>query len=242
MNGRWLPFVLLLYALLPVTARAAGDAPVLPGLKPEECPAWQVSQGVTVGAVPYVGEKRCKELLGQKEPCKLGLLPFLLIIRNDNKFAVSLGRRGVSLVEASGNRLPAVDPSRRSGREQDEPRLGRGGKGGVSGGPRGTGRDRIPGEGGGGEPVPGGKGSEGHPGGHSQGRPDGYLMPLQMEIAPGETVRCVVLFRAGKEEANLEGSRLYLSEIYSMETGEELIYFEFDVKLPPEEKGGKNRR
>jgi len=55
-------------------------------------------------------------------------------------------------------------------------------------------------------------------------------------LAPDETIRAAVFFRLGQAADSVSGTRLYVSDIFNADTGEELLYLEFELKAPPEPK------
>ena len=185
----------------------------LPALAAADCPAWQESGGLAIGAYPYIG-KRIREIFDTKDLFKEGLVPVLIVAHNRNSFRVSLAETGMSIYLPSGDEnkpvpwevaaanilksnLPA--PSTTGSGPWDIIRLAGANKSDMiedfkkkSFGPR--------------------------------------------TLAPDETVRAVVFFRLGQAPDSVAGTRLYVSDITNADTGEEMLYLEFDLKAPPEPK------
>lgn len=205
------PVYLLWTVLAALTSAGLAYTPrPLPELAPEECPAWQRSDNVTMGARPYVGQDAIRELFDTKEVHKSGIVPVLLVIRNDNPFAVALGFGGAAVVDSLGQRNPALPyPNVVAAllQQREIRSVGSGPIPDLSALRTGKTADLIQ---------------------------DFRDKSLDMErIAPQTTLRKVLFFRLGTAPDALDGAMLYYGEIYNEDTGEELIFFEFELKLPP---------
>jgi hypothetical protein len=198
--------------LLAVTAPAYTPRP-LPEISPEECPARQRSQDVIIGALPYVGQDAIRSLFDTKDLYKAGVVPILLVIRNENPFAVTMGARGASVTDSLGQRNPTIPyPNVVAAliQRRDVRTVSSGPVVDLSALKSGKTADLIE---------------------------DFRNKSMDMErIPPDTTLRKVVFFRLGTDPAALDGALLYFGEIYNEDTAEELIFFEFELKLPPPEK------
>ncbi|MBN2433077.1 MAG: hypothetical protein JXQ27_16520 [Acidobacteria bacterium] len=206
-------FILLSFLIGLMPGGYAYTPPPLPDLAPEDCPAWQRSEDVTMGAWPHLGTDAIRKLFDTKELYKSGIVPILLIIRNDHPSAISLGYRGAVVLDALGLRNPALPyPNVVAALLQKREIRS------VSSGPvadlsnlrTGKTADLIQ---------------------------DFRNKSLDQErIPPKTTLRKVLFFRLGTDSAALDGALLYFGEVYNEDTGEELIFFEFELKLPPPEE------
>ncbi|HNR38406.1 MAG TPA: hypothetical protein PKN61_05170 [Acidobacteriota bacterium] len=186
-----------------------------PAPAPQACTAWLESQGVTIGAIPFAGEKRIRELFDSKELVQLGIVPVLVAAHNGADHPVVIAAAGFAVVDRQGQMIRAL-PWESVAMALLQPD-------GQVGAPPSTG---IP-------PVDiirmAGKGKKAKliqaMKNHSFGTPT---------IAPGETAHGVVFFKLGTGLGIFDGANLYISEIFNADTREEMIYFEFPLKLPPE--------
>jgi hypothetical protein len=202
--------ILLISALSPWLA--AYDKKPLPQPAPDACPGWQESQGVFVGAVPYVGE-RTRELFDLKELPRLGIVAVLVAVRNTNSFPVTVYESGMKVFDATNKENAPVPWESVAGAI-----LQPGENKQVSTG--------LP-------PVDIIRTIS------AKGRPAAIIEDMRTKsfgaktVAAGETVRGVVYFRLGTDPGNIEGGRFYAGEVANAESGEEMVFFEFDLKLPP---------
>ena len=199
---------------------AAYDKKPLPEPAPDACPGWQESQGVFIGAVPYVGE-RTRELFDLKELPRLGIVAVLVAVRNTNSFPVTVYEGGMKVLDATNKENAPVPWESVAGAilQPDENKQ-------VSTG--------LP-------PVDIIRTMS------AKGRPAAIIEDLRTKnfgtktVVAGATVRGVVFFRIGTDPANIEGGRFYVSEVANAESGEEMVYFEFDLKLPPPPTDSKKK-
>jgi hypothetical protein len=207
-DRRFLSTALVLVMLI-VSGLAYTPRP-LPELSPGDCPAMQHSQGVTIGALPYVGQDAIRTLFDTKDLYKTGVVPILLVIHNENPFAVSMGARGAAVIDSLGQRNPSIPyPNVVAAllQRRDVRAISSGPVVDLSALKSGKTADLIE---------------------------DFRNKSMDMErIPPAETVRKVVFFRMGTDPAALDSALLYFGEIYNEDTAEELIFFEFELKLPP---------
>lgn len=206
-----------IWIMLPLVAVALGggilayDKKPLPVLKPEDCPAFQESQGVVAGALPFAGAARIKEIFDIKELIQDGIIPVLLVIRNDNSFPVSLGAGGISFLDRKNTQtrptpwedvaasiLQRTQKSRSYGVPAiDVIRLA-----------TGKSADMIE---------------------------DLRTKALgQRTLKPAESAAGVIFLRVGSDPGIFTGSRICLQDIVNADSSEELVFIEFDLKLPPE--------
>ncbi len=203
-------------ALVPLVAMAvmgvaaAYDLKPLPAVTPEACPAWQASQGLVIGALPYAGKDAARAIFDTKDLYKNGIVPILLVMRNDNDFPVTLGTSGVQFIDRDGLKTQPVHWI------NIVAGLLRGKKIRAIGIPT----VELP-------QLPTGKGSD--------MIKDFREKSLEtLTIPPGETARKVVFFRLGTDPGIFRGAELYITEIYNAASGEEMVFFEFGLKLPRE--------
>lgn len=197
---------------------AAYQAKPLPEITPESCPSFQKSQGVSIGVLFCPGEGRCREIVDSKEFCKLGIVPAVVCVRNDNPYAVTLGASGVLFIDSSEEKTPPLPWWDVVVKLFKEMRL------------------KV----GDGQSLPSPEASSDK----QKAVMDDFKAKSLVTgiVKPGETLRKVLFFNLGKGEGIYEGARLYISEIYRMDTGEELVFFEFDVRLPPTGEGKAGRK
>jgi hypothetical protein len=207
--GAW-----LVLALMVVRPCLAGyDKRPLPEPAPDACPGWQESQGVFIGAVPYVGD-RTRELFDIKELPRFGLMAVLVAVRNTNSYPVTVYESGMKAFDAGGTEYSAVPWESVAGAilrpDADKQQTSTG----------------LP-------PVDIIRTL------NAKGRPAAILEDLRTKsfgnktVEPGKTVHGVVFFRMGTDPANVADGRLYVGEVANAESGEEMVFFEFDLKLPP---------
>jgi hypothetical protein len=208
---RWLVWTVLVLAAAPV---AAYDQKPLPSTPPEECPGWQESQRVVIGAIPYPGEDRSRVLFDSKELHRMGIVPVVVAVRNGNDFPVVISDLGFSVMDREGKPFRAV------GWDvvammimQPDGQVGRAPSTGIPP----VDIIRMAGTGGKAKLVQDLKNK---------------AFAVQT-IAPGKTFHGVAFFRLGTGTAILEGANLYIAEIYNADTREELVYFEFPLVVPP---------
>jgi len=204
--------IFLVILAFPVSVCAGYKNQPLPNIPPEDCPSFQHSQGLTIGAVPYIGKGKAKKLFDTKDLHKSGIVPILLIFRNENPYSIQVGARGIFFLDRHGQRDATIPY------ENIVAAFLQGKEVRVIGAPTidlstiktGKKADMIQ---------------------------DFRQKSLQIEtIPPGQTIGKVVFFRIGTDPKTIRGTHIYISEIFREDTGEELIFFEFECKLPPEPK------
>lgn len=157
----------------------------------------QTSAGVTIAAVPFVTTEQTKPPFGKTNPNEHGVLPVLLIIRNDSGKALRLDRMESSYVTADRQRVdqtPAADVPYLEGARRP-----------TFGGPlpplpipRGKKRSKLA--------IP---------------EIEGLAFSAKM-LANGDQAHGFVYFQT----AHRNGSRLYIKGLVEAPTGTELLYFE----------------
>ncbi|HOT01321.1 MAG TPA: hypothetical protein PLY66_09975 [Acidobacteriota bacterium] len=201
-------------AALAVAVPAEEKQP-FPAPAPQACPAWLESQGVTIGAIPYAGEKRIRELFDSKELVQLGIVPVLVAVHNGADHPVVIAAAGIAVVDREGRMIRAL-PWEGVAMALLQPD-------GQVGAPPSTG---IP-------PVDIIRMA-------GQGKKAKLIQAMKDKalgtptIAPGETAHGLVFFKLGTGLGVFDGANLYLAEIYNADTREEMVYFEFPLKLPPD--------
>jgi hypothetical protein len=211
-NSSFLRVILLLLIASLSSWLAAYDKKPLPEPAPDACPGWQESQGVFVGAIPYVGE-RTRELFDLKELQRLGIVAVLVAVRNSNAFPVTVYEGGMKVFDAANKENAPVPWESVAGAilQPNENKQ-------VSTGLPPVDIIRTL---------------------NAKGRPAAILEDIRTKnfgtktVAAGATARGVVFFRLGTDPANIEGGRFYVGEVANAESGEEMVFFEFDLKLPP---------
>ncbi len=201
-------------ALMTVAALADEKKP-LPTPAPRECPAWLESQGVTIGAVPYAGESRIRELFDSKELFHLGIVPVLVAAHNGGDHPVVIRGTGFAVTDRQGQMIRALPwESVALALLQPDGQVGTAPSTGIP-------------------PVDiirlAGKGKKAKLVQDMKNKAFG-----SPTIAPGETAHGVTFFKLGTGLGIFEGANLYIAEIYNADTREELVFFEFPLRLPPE--------
>src|SRR5580692_3585908 len=72
-------------------------------------PGHQTMAGITIAAVPYTSEEQAKSAFDKKNPYKYGILPILVVIKNDTEKAVRLNLQ-TELVDIQDHRLEPMPP------------------------------------------------------------------------------------------------------------------------------------
>jgi hypothetical protein len=68
----------------------------------------QTTDGVTIGAAPYNTEALARTAFGKLNPYEHGILPVLVMIRNDSKDAIRLSEMKVEYIDRSRERADAI--------------------------------------------------------------------------------------------------------------------------------------
>jgi hypothetical protein len=72
-------------------------------------PGHQTMDGITIAAVPYTREDEVKAAFGKANPYKYGILPVLVVIKNDTRKALRLNLKS-QLVDEQNNQVDAMKP------------------------------------------------------------------------------------------------------------------------------------
>ena len=196
--------LLLAATLAPLAAQDRGRFEPRPA---QSYPIHQTSEGVTIGVELFRGRDKIRQAFPKTDLEKVGVLPVLIVIANDNEHVLQLDRMRVQLI--TGDRQ-TIDPTPaddvlRSGRVQP-PELT----------PRPS-------------PIPG----IGRGGRSSRNRPQEIEVSDREFVAPIVNARSSAhgffYFRLGKGPDRLTGAKLYLTGIRNARTGQELLYFEIGL-------------
>jgi hypothetical protein len=68
----------------------------------------QTTEGVTIGAVPYNTETLARTAFGKLNPYEHGILPVLVIVRNESKDAIRLSEMKVEFIDKSREQAEAI--------------------------------------------------------------------------------------------------------------------------------------
>jgi hypothetical protein len=74
----------------------------------ESITAKQTNDGVTVAAVPYTTEEQAKAAFGKLNPYKYGVLPVLVVVKNDSPGSVRISNLKVEYIDAARTRIEAT--------------------------------------------------------------------------------------------------------------------------------------
>lgn len=72
-------------------------------------PGHQTQSGITIAAVPYTREDEVKTAFGKANPYKYGILPILVVIKNDTEKALRLNLK-TELIDLQNDRLDPMKP------------------------------------------------------------------------------------------------------------------------------------
>lgn len=75
-----------------------------------EYPARQNFQNVIIGAQAFTTREQILEIFDSKEFVDKRIMPVLVVIRNNNEFALRIDSRDIYLVDPAGTNIPALDP------------------------------------------------------------------------------------------------------------------------------------
>lgn len=170
-------------------------------LPAEQYPNHQSENGVTVAALPYETKDQAETAFGKVSPYEYGVLPILLVIKNDSKTAIRVNRMRIQYMWPDRTK---IDPTP----ARDIRFIG-------SKGPSG----RVP------MPRP-----LGIPTSSKVKQPlgeweiEGRAFAAEM-IPPGESASGFVYFQTGHRT----GSMLFVSGLRDAATNQELIYFELPL-------------
>jgi hypothetical protein len=73
-----------------------------------EYPAFQDFQKIVIGAYPCDTEAKILELFDTKKLHEKGIMPILLVVENNNNFAIRLDEKEIFLIDVEGTNLPAI--------------------------------------------------------------------------------------------------------------------------------------
>lgn len=111
MNRNQLANVLLTLSLSIATGTTLADE--RRAFKPKPIEAYgarQTIDGLTIAAEPFETEQKTREAFGKLNPNRYGILPVLVLMRNDSGKTVDLSRMRVEYVRPDGRRLAAIPP------------------------------------------------------------------------------------------------------------------------------------
>lgn len=163
----------------------------------------QTNQGLTIAAVPFEDEEEAKPAFGKLNPYKHGVLPVLLILKNEGTKTLNLEGARIQY-QATANRkvdeTPAEDIARIKG--PSRPRLNP-------------------------TPIP-----SGVPGLRKNKNPLNNAVIVERALAarmlpPGESAHGFAYFQTG----HTRGSKLYITGITEADSGKELFYFEVPLEM-----------
>ena len=197
-----MPFVFKRLALfLSIAAAFAADKDRTFHIGPVEGYANRQTQGgVVIGAEPYATEEKMQEAFGKVNPYRYGVLPVLVVMKNDGNKAVRLDHLKAEYVGPNRNRVEATPA--RDIRYLNGPR-----RPDVVVGP--TGAPKI------------GK----HKNPLDAWEIEGRAFAAKM-LPPGQTASGFFYFQTGMQR----GAVLYLTGLTEADTGKELFYFEVPLQ------------
>jgi hypothetical protein len=195
-----------LVLLLSIATALGGDKdeePFRPG-GPETFPHRQTISKLTIAADAFTTRAETEKAFGRKlDPAKYGILPILILLKNDSQEALRLDRMKVEYIRPDRRRLEALPP--------DEVRF-------LSGikkpNPSGV---RLP--------VPSLPGMGGKKNPLESQQVQGWSFSAQM-LPPGDSAYGFIYFNS----AHWEESILYITGIYEAATGQELFYYEIPLE------------
>ena len=164
------------------------------------------SEGVTVAVELFQGHDKIKQAFPKTDLQKLGILPVLVVIANDNDHALQLDRVRVQLI--TSDRQP-INPTE----AEDVLRTGRVQKPNLT--PRPSPIPRI-----GRNPAGRRQSEQGEVGDRE------FVAPV---IAAHATAHGFFYFRLGKGPDRVSGAKFYLNGIRNAKTGKEILYFEISL-------------
>jgi hypothetical protein len=192
-----------LFAGLAVAAAADKDVRFAPG-PASRYSTRQTIDKVTVAAVPYTTEEQVRSAFGKLDPNKYGILPLLLVIRNDGDQTLRLDSLKIEYITPGRTHIdstPAKDVPYVSGNIK-QPR--------IENSPLPTGSPRVSRKK---NPLAG-------------GQIDVRAFSARM-LPPGEQASGFFYFQS----LNRHGSKVYLTGIREAASGKELFYFEIPLTV-----------
>lgn len=162
----------------------------------EDVETRQTAEGLVIAAVPYHTESLARAAFGKLNPYEHGVLPVLLIMRNDSKETLRFQDMKVEYIDKSRERIEATPaPEVKYMRAPKRPSMTPGPIPGVS-----LGRKKNP---------------------LAAEEIEGRAFTARM-LPPGESAYGFVYFQTGHRS----GSHVYLTGIQKASTGKELFYFD----------------
>jgi len=98
-----------LIVLLSIAVAAAADKARFAPKPASSYPGHQTMNNITIAAVPYISEEQAKSAFDKKNPYKYGILPILVVIKNDTGKALRL-KLETELVDVQNHRLDPMPP------------------------------------------------------------------------------------------------------------------------------------
>jgi hypothetical protein len=98
-----------LIVLLSIAVAAAADKARFAPKPASSYPGHQTMNNITIAAVPYISEEQAKSAFDKKNPYKYGILPILVVIKNDTGKALRLHLE-TELVDVQNHRLDPMPP------------------------------------------------------------------------------------------------------------------------------------
>lgn len=98
-----------LILFLSITAFGADKGTFKPG-PADSYPNKQTNSGLTIAAVPYESDEQARTAFGKVNPYKYGVLPVLVVMRNDSGQTMKLDDMQVEYVAQNRTRIEATPP------------------------------------------------------------------------------------------------------------------------------------
>jgi hypothetical protein len=161
----------------------------------------QTAEGVTIGLELFQGKNKIKQAFPKTDLDKLGVVPVLVVIANDNDHALQLDRLQVQLLTGDRRQIDPIpaDDVLRPARVQ-RPDL-----------------TPVP------SPIPGIGRRSRRPTDTTEVAEREFVAPV---VAARSSAYGFFYFRFGRSPDRLAGAKLILSGIRNAKTGQELLYFE----------------
>jgi len=99
-----------LIVLLSIAVATAADKARFAPKPASSYPGHQTISNITIAAVPFTSEEQAKSAFDKKNPYKYGILPILVVIKNDTGKALRLNLE-TELVDVQNHRLESMPPS-----------------------------------------------------------------------------------------------------------------------------------
>jgi len=156
----------------------------------------QTSDGLTIAAVPYHTESLASQAFGKLNPYQYGILPVLVIMRNDSKETLRLEHMRVEYIDTSRERIESTPSGEvKYARAPKRPNMSPG-------------------------PIPGIRlGGKKNPLAASEIEERAFSAKM---LPPGESAYGFIYFQTGHRS----GSHVYITGIEQASTGKDLFYFD----------------